>query len=88
VSSLKKIYILYSFFLVRRVVAPAVAFILYNVIIPVSVMIPELFLPIWGVAYIPTALLIVTAIRNPESVLSYNLCYNSQTVCSSLYPFG
>uniref|UniRef100_A0A0E0GMX6 glucomannan 4-beta-mannosyltransferase n=1 Tax=Oryza nivara TaxID=4536 RepID=A0A0E0GMX6_ORYNI len=58
VSSLKKIYILYSFFLVRRVVAPAVAFILYNVIIPVSVMIPELFLPIWGVAYIPTALLI------------------------------
>uniref|UniRef100_A0A0D9VUJ9 glucomannan 4-beta-mannosyltransferase n=1 Tax=Leersia perrieri TaxID=77586 RepID=A0A0D9VUJ9_9ORYZ len=68
VSSLKKIYMLYSFFLVRRVVAPAVAFILYNVIIPLSVMIPELYLPIWGVAYIPTALLIVTAIRNPENL--------------------
>uniref|UniRef100_A0A0D9X1T9 glucomannan 4-beta-mannosyltransferase n=1 Tax=Leersia perrieri TaxID=77586 RepID=A0A0D9X1T9_9ORYZ len=66
ISLLKKFYMLYSFFLVRRVVAPMVACILYNVIIPVSVMIPELFIPIWGVAYIPMALLIITAIRNPR----------------------
>lgn len=82
VSSLKKIYILYSFFLVRRVVAPAVAFILYNVIIPVSVMIPELFLPIWGVAYIPTALLIVTAIRNPENLHTVPLWILFESVMS------
>ncbi|CAL4914633.1 unnamed protein product [Urochloa decumbens] len=68
VSPLKKFYMIYSFFLVRRVVAPAVAFILYNIIIPVSVMIPEVFLPVWGVAYIPTALTVVTAIRNPENL--------------------
>uniref|UniRef100_A0A0D3FJ41 glucomannan 4-beta-mannosyltransferase n=1 Tax=Oryza barthii TaxID=65489 RepID=A0A0D3FJ41_9ORYZ len=82
VSSLKKIYMLYSFFLVRRVVAPAVAFILYNVIIPVSVMIPELFLPIWGVAYIPTALLIVTAIRNPENLHTVPLWILFESVMS------
>ncbi|KAG8079628.1 hypothetical protein GUJ93_ZPchr0007g4227 [Zizania palustris] len=63
-----KFYMLYSFFLVRRVVAPMVACILYNIIVPVSVMIPELFLPIWGVAYIPMALLIITAIRNPRNL--------------------
>nr|CAB3500671.1 unnamed protein product [Digitaria exilis] len=68
VSPLKKFYMIYSFFLVRRVVAPTVAFVLYNIIIPVSVMIPEVFLPIWGVAYIPTALTVVTAIRNPENL--------------------
>lgn len=68
VSPLKKFYMIYSFFLVRRVVAPTVAFVLYNVIIPLSVMIPEIFLPVWGVAYIPTALTIVTAIRMPELV--------------------
>jgi hypothetical protein len=59
---------IYSFFLVRRVVAPTVAFVLYNIIIPLSVMIPEVSLPVWGVAYIPTALTVVTAIRNPEFV--------------------
>ncbi|RLN18837.1 hypothetical protein C2845_PM02G24770 [Panicum miliaceum] len=76
VSPLKKFYMIYSFFLVRRVVAPTVAFLLYNIIIPVSVMIPEVFLPVWGVAYIPTALTVVTAIRNPELVPHY-LHYSS-----------
>jgi beta-mannan synthase len=52
--------------LVRRVVAPAAACILYNVIIPISVMIPEISLPVWGVAYIPMTLTIVTAIRHPK----------------------
>uniref|UniRef100_A0A0D9Z824 glucomannan 4-beta-mannosyltransferase n=1 Tax=Oryza glumipatula TaxID=40148 RepID=A0A0D9Z824_9ORYZ len=56
VSSLKKIYILYSFFL--------------------------LFLPIWGVAYIPTALLIVTAIRNPENLHTVPLWILFESVMS------
>ncbi|KAF0906878.1 hypothetical protein E2562_013270 [Oryza meyeriana var. granulata] len=68
ISLLKKFHMLYSFFLVRRVVAPMVACILYNIIVPLSVMIPELFIPIWGVAYIPMALLIITAIRNPRNL--------------------
>ncbi|XP_062190164.1 probable glucomannan 4-beta-mannosyltransferase 7 [Phragmites australis] len=68
ISLLKRSYMLYSFFLVRRVVAPTVACILYNFIIPVSVFIPELFLPIWGIAYIPTVLTIVTAIRHPKNL--------------------
>ncbi|KAL6648065.1 hypothetical protein ACP70R_012289 [Stipagrostis hirtigluma subsp. patula] len=67
-SAVKKFYMIYSFFLVRRVVVHTVAFVLYNVIIPVSVMIPEIFLPVWGVAYVPTALAIVTAMRNPENL--------------------
>jgi len=68
VSLLKKSYMLYSFFLVRRVIAPTAACILYNIILPVSVTIPELYLPVWGVAYIPTVLTIVTAIRHPKNL--------------------
>ncbi|VAH43514.1 unnamed protein product [Triticum turgidum subsp. durum] len=68
VSLIKKFHMLYSFFLVRRVVAPTVACILYNIILPISVMIPELFLPVWGIAYIPTVLLVVTAIRHPKNL--------------------
>ncbi|VAH27727.1 unnamed protein product [Triticum turgidum subsp. durum] len=68
VSVVKKFYMLYSFLFVRRVVAPAVACILSNIIVPLSVMIPELYLPVWGVAYIPAVLLVVTAIRNPKNI--------------------
>lgn len=68
VSLVKKFHMLYSFFLVRRVVAPTVACILYNIIVPISVMIPELYLPVWGIAYIPTVLLVVTAIRHPKNI--------------------
>ena len=78
---------IYSFFLVRRVVAPTVAFLLYNIIIPVSVIIPEVFLPVWGVAYIPTALTIVTAIRNPELVPHYLQCSSGMLLIPSSWTF-
>lgn len=68
ISLVKKFYMLYSFFFVRRVVAPTAACILYNVIIPISVTIPELYLPVWGVAYIPMVLTVVTAIRHPKNL--------------------
>ncbi|XP_078160021.1 putative glucomannan 4-beta-mannosyltransferase 7 [Carex rostrata] len=68
VSLVKKFHMLYSFFLVRRMVAPVVAFVLYCVVLPLSVLVPEVFLPLWGVAYIPTTLLFITAIRHPKSL--------------------
>uniref|UniRef100_A0A0E0KEB3 glucomannan 4-beta-mannosyltransferase n=1 Tax=Oryza punctata TaxID=4537 RepID=A0A0E0KEB3_ORYPU len=42
----------------------------------------ELFLPIWGIAYIPTALLIVTAIRNPENLHTVPLWILFESVMS------
>ncbi|XP_021308674.1 probable mannan synthase 7 isoform X2 [Sorghum bicolor] len=68
ISLVKKIHMLYSFFFVRRVVAPTAACILFNVIIPISVTVPELYLPVWGVAYIPMVLTIVTVIRHPKNL--------------------
>ncbi|XP_072991531.1 probable glucomannan 4-beta-mannosyltransferase 7 isoform X2 [Typha latifolia] len=68
VSLLKKFHMLYSFFFVRRVIAPTVAFLLYCVVLPISVMVPEVIFPAWGVAYIPTTLTILNVIRNPRSI--------------------
>ena len=57
---------LYSFFFVRKVVAHVVPFMLYCVVIPLSVLVPEVTIPSWGVVYIPTTITVLYAIRNPR----------------------
>uniref|UniRef100_A0ACD5YL67 Uncharacterized protein n=1 Tax=Avena sativa TaxID=4498 RepID=A0ACD5YL67_AVESA len=68
VSIWKKYHLLYSFFFVRRVIAPILTFLFYCVVIPLSAMVPEVSIPVWGLVYIPTAITIMNAIRNPRSL--------------------
>ncbi|KAM0876569.1 hypothetical protein ACQ4PT_036089 [Festuca glaucescens] len=68
VSFWRKLYLLYSFFFVRKVVAHVVPFMLYCVVIPLSVLIPEVTIPAWGVVYIPATITLLYAIRNPSSI--------------------
>ncbi|CAM0913593.1 unnamed protein product [Alopecurus aequalis] len=68
VSFWRKLYLLYSFFFVRKVVAHVVPFMLYCIVIPLSVLIPEVTIPSWGVVYIPTTITVLYAIRNPSSI--------------------
>uniref|UniRef100_A0A804PXI4 glucomannan 4-beta-mannosyltransferase n=1 Tax=Zea mays TaxID=4577 RepID=A0A804PXI4_MAIZE len=68
VSLWRKLYLIYSFFFIRKVVAHVVPFMLYCVIIPLSVLIPEVTVPVWGVVYIPTTITLLYAIRNPSSI--------------------
>lgn len=65
VSIWKKHHLLYSFFFVRRVIAPLVTFLFYCVVIPLSAMVPGVSIPVWGLVYIPTAITFMNAIRNP-----------------------
>jgi beta-mannan synthase len=65
VSIWKKHHLLYSFFFVRRVIAPLVTFLFYCVVIPLSAMVPGVSIPVWGLVYIPTAITCMNAIRNP-----------------------
>ena len=65
VSIWKKHHLLYSFFFVRRVIAPLVTFLFYCVVIPLSAMVPGVSIPVWGLFYIPTAITCMSAIRNP-----------------------
>ncbi|TVU11937.1 hypothetical protein EJB05_45548, partial [Eragrostis curvula] len=68
VSLWMKIYLLYSFFFVRKIVAHVVPFMLYCVVIPLSVLIPEVTVPVWGVVYVPTTITLLHVIRSPSSL--------------------
>ncbi|XP_073000593.1 probable glucomannan 4-beta-mannosyltransferase 3 isoform X1 [Typha latifolia] len=68
VSFWKKFYVIYSFFFVRKIVAHLVTFLLYCVLVPASVIVPEVTIPVWGTVYIPTAITLLNAIRNPSSI--------------------
>lgn len=65
---------LYSFFFVRKFVAHVVPFMLYCVVIPLSVLIPEVSVPVWGVVYVPTTITLLHAVRSPR------LCHPEELV--------
>lgn len=87
----KKLYLLYNFFFVRKVIAHVVTFYLYCVLVPVSVMVPEVNIPVWGVVYIPTAITLLNAIRNPRFdtlTLTLSLQINFLCISNSSFLFG
>ncbi|KAM0022857.1 putative glucomannan 4-beta-mannosyltransferase [Helianthus debilis subsp. tardiflorus] len=63
----KKLYVLYSFFFVRKIVAHIVAFTLYCIVIPATVLIPEVMIPVWSTIYIPTIITLLNAAGTPRS---------------------
>ncbi|KAI3724069.1 hypothetical protein L2E82_35834 [Cichorium intybus] len=63
----KKLHVIYSFFFVRKIVAHIVTFVLYCVVIPMSVWVPEVEVPTWATIYIPTIITILNAVGTPRS---------------------
>ncbi|XP_039133753.1 glucomannan 4-beta-mannosyltransferase 9-like isoform X1 [Dioscorea cayenensis subsp. rotundata] len=68
VSLLKKVHVIYNFFFVRKIVAHIVTFIFYCVVIPATVLIPEVHIPKWGSVYIPSIITILNAVGTPRSL--------------------
>ncbi|KAL5709992.1 glucomannan 4-beta-mannosyltransferase [Ranunculus cassubicifolius] len=68
VSIWKKIYVIYSFFFVRKIVAHWVTFFFYCVIIPLTVLVPQVHLPKIIAIYIPATITILNAICTPRSL--------------------
>ncbi|KAK8921785.1 Glucomannan 4-beta-mannosyltransferase 9 [Platanthera zijinensis] len=68
VSLQKKFYLIYNFFLARRIISHNVTFFFYCVVIPLSVFIPEVEIPRWGVVYIPTIITCLNALGTPSSI--------------------
>ncbi|CAH1419580.1 unnamed protein product [Lactuca virosa] len=64
----KKIHVIYSFFFVRKIVAHIVTFVLYCVVIPATVMVPEVMVPKWGTVYIPAIITLLNAVGTPRSI--------------------
>ncbi|XP_052172324.1 glucomannan 4-beta-mannosyltransferase 9-like [Diospyros lotus] len=64
----KKVHVLYSFFLVRKIVAHIVTFVLYCIVLPGTVLIPEVEVPKWAAVYIPCIITLLNAVGTPRSV--------------------
>ncbi|KAL6963494.1 Glucomannan 4-beta-mannosyltransferase 9 [Sarracenia purpurea var. burkii] len=68
VSAWKKLYVIYSFFFVRKIVAHLVTFIFYCVVLPATVLVPEVQVPKWGAVYIPSTITLLNAVGTPRSL--------------------
>ncbi|KAH9768837.1 glucomannan 4-beta-mannosyltransferase 9 [Citrus sinensis] len=64
----KKLYVIYSFFFVRKIVAHIVTFVFYCVLLPATVLFPEVEVPKWGAVYIPSIITLLNAVGTPRSL--------------------
>jgi len=64
----KKVYVIYSFFVVRKIVAHWVTFMFYCVVLPLTILVPEVHVPIWGAVYIPSVITILNSVGTPRSI--------------------
>ncbi|XP_062196335.1 probable glucomannan 4-beta-mannosyltransferase 11 isoform X1 [Phragmites australis] len=67
VSLWNKIHLWYDFFFVGKVASHTVTFIYYCFAIPVSVLFPEIQIPLWGVVYVPTVITLLKSLGTPSS---------------------
>ncbi|GAB2276851.1 Glucomannan 4-beta-mannosyltransferase 9 [Dionaea muscipula] len=68
VSAWKKFHVIYSFFLVRKIVAHVVTFTFYCVVLPATVVVPEVEVPKWAAVYIPSTITLLNALSTPRSL--------------------
>jgi len=78
VSLWKKIYVIYSFFFVRKVVAHLNTFVFYCIVLPATVVVPEVAVPKWGAVYIPSIITLLNAVGTPRSSFSQLFLYYYQ----------
>ncbi|XP_074560989.1 putative glucomannan 4-beta-mannosyltransferase 9 isoform X1 [Curcuma longa] len=62
-----KIYVIYSFFFIRKIVGHIVTFIFYCIVIPMTVFVPEVQIPKWGLVYIPSVITLLNSVGTPRS---------------------
>ncbi|MCI10574.1 glucomannan 4-beta-mannosyltransferase 2-like, partial [Trifolium medium] len=62
----KKVYVIYSFFFVRKIIAHMVTFFFYCLVIPLTILVPEVHVPIWGAVYIPSIITILNSVGTPR----------------------
>ncbi|XP_010453775.1 PREDICTED: probable mannan synthase 11 [Camelina sativa] len=63
----KKLYVIYSFFFVRKIIVHFFTFFFYCLILPTSVFFPEVNIPTWSTVYFPLMITLFNAIATPRS---------------------
>ncbi|KAJ7269452.1 hypothetical protein O6H91_07G041900 [Diphasiastrum complanatum] len=82
----KKLHMIYSFFLIRRILAQLVAFTFFCILIPASKLAPEVHVPYWGTIFLPLFLplivlnVLLTTPRSLHLMVIWILFENVMTV--------
>ncbi|KAG2320907.1 hypothetical protein Bca52824_014120 [Brassica carinata] len=63
----KKLYLIYSFFFLRKILVHFFTFFFYCVVLPTSVFFPEVNIPAWSTFYIPSLITLFIIIATPRS---------------------
>uniref|UniRef100_A0A1J3DIX9 glucomannan 4-beta-mannosyltransferase n=1 Tax=Noccaea caerulescens TaxID=107243 RepID=A0A1J3DIX9_NOCCA len=63
----KKLYVIYSFFFVRKIIVHFFTFFFYCVVLPTSVFFHEVNIPTWSTIYVPFMITLFNAIATPRS---------------------
>uniref|UniRef100_A0A7N0U7J9 glucomannan 4-beta-mannosyltransferase n=1 Tax=Kalanchoe fedtschenkoi TaxID=63787 RepID=A0A7N0U7J9_KALFE len=64
----KKVYVIYSFFFVRKIIAHMITFFFYCIVLPLTILVPGVYVPIWGAVYIPSVITILNSVGTPRSI--------------------
>ncbi|XP_057781910.1 glucomannan 4-beta-mannosyltransferase 2-like [Salvia miltiorrhiza] len=64
----KKMYLMYSFFFMRKMIVHFFTFFFYCVVLPLSVMVPEVYVPKWGAIYLPSIITTLNSLGTPRSL--------------------
>ncbi|KAK2401088.1 glucomannan 4-beta-mannosyltransferase [Trifolium repens] len=67
VSLWTKLHIVYSFFFVRKIAVHINTFVFYCIVLPATVMVPEVMVPKWSCVYIPCIMTLLKAVGTLRS---------------------
>eukprot|EP00475_Leptophrys_vorax_P001613 TRINITY_DN10889_c0_g2_i1.p1 TRINITY_DN10889_c0_g2~~TRINITY_DN10889_c0_g2_i1.p1 ORF type:complete len:496 (-),score=31.49 TRINITY_DN10889_c0_g2_i1:805-2133(-) len=79
----KKLNLIFLFFLLRKMVLPFYSFLLFCVLLPLTMFVPEAQLPLWVVCYIPGIMSLLNVLPSPKYfpfMIPYLLFENTMSV--------
>ncbi|KAJ3699083.1 hypothetical protein LUZ61_002788 [Rhynchospora tenuis] len=79
----KKANLILLFFLLRKLILPLYSFILFCIILPLTMFVPEAELPVWVICYVPVILSVLNVFPAPKYfpfVIPYLLFENTMSV--------
>ncbi|KAM0071200.1 putative xyloglucan 6-xylosyltransferase [Helianthus debilis subsp. tardiflorus] len=83
VSFMKKVNLIFLFFLLRKLILPFYSFTLFCIILPLTMFLPEAQLPAWVVCYVPGIMSVLNILPAPRSfpfIVPYLLFENTMSV--------
>ncbi|XVF58129.1 hypothetical protein PTKIN_Ptkin07bG0038200 [Pterospermum kingtungense] len=83
ISMLKKLNLIFLFFLLRKLILPFYSFTLFCIILPLTMFIPEAELPLWVICYVPIFMSLLNILPAPKSfpfLVPYLLFENTMSV--------